>query len=83
MIEETGKVDSEMIENIITQLLDSLKLYLSYIEKAETLESQKAFFNQAFGMAMFAYIIVPESDNWKVNELWEHYKELMEEIMWG
>lgn len=72
-----------MAETIIAQLLDSLKLYLSYIERAKTLENQKAFFNQAFGVAMFAYIIVPESDNWKVNELWEHYKELMEEIMWG
>ena len=72
-----------MAETIIAQLLDSLKLYLSYIEKAKTLESQKAFFNQAYGMAMLAYLIVPESDNWRVDELWEHYKELMDADMWG
>lgn len=72
-----------MAENIITQLLDSLKLYLSYIEKAKTLESQKAFFNQAFGMAMFAYNILPEFDRWKVEKMWEHYRELMDADMWG
>ena len=72
-----------MAETIIAQLLDSLKLYLSYIEKAETLESQKAFFNQAFGMAMLAYNILPEFDRWKVEEMWNHYREFMDADMWG